>query len=69
MHESGLMNKWIAEQIPTKDKCSDGFANQGVEERKVNVTDMQGIFFVLFMGNVFFFVCGTAVRGNVINTS
>ena len=54
MHESGLMNKWIAEQIPTKDKCSDSFANQGVKERKVNVTDMQGIFFVLFMGNVFF---------------
>ncbi|XP_011865667.1 PREDICTED: glutamate receptor ionotropic, delta-2-like isoform X2 [Vollenhovia emeryi] len=53
MHESGLMNKWISEQIPTKDKCSDSFS-QGVEERKVNVADMQGIFFVLFMGNVFF---------------
>lgn len=53
MHESGLMNKWIAEQIPTKDKCSDGASNQVVDERKVNVSDMQGIFFVLFMGNVF----------------
>lgn len=53
MHESGLMNKWIGEQIPMKDKCSDSTANQGVEERKVNVADMQGIFFVLFMGNVF----------------
>lgn len=49
MHESGLMNKWIAEQIPVKDKCSDSIS-QGVEERKVNVADMQGIFFVLFMG-------------------
>jgi len=54
MHESGLMNKWIAEQIPMKDKCSDSLSNQGVDERKVNVTDMQGIFFVLFMGNMFF---------------
>ncbi|KYN41871.1 Glutamate receptor delta-2 subunit [Trachymyrmex septentrionalis] len=60
MHESGLMNKWIAEQIPTKDKCSDSFANQGVKERKVNVTDMQGIFFVLFMGvtgSIFLLCC------------
>lgn len=68
MHESGLMNKWIAEQIPMKDKCSDSLTNQGVEERKVNVGDMQGIFFVLFMGNVFF-VYGTTVRGSAINTS
>ncbi|KAL0103140.1 hypothetical protein PUN28_017458 [Cardiocondyla obscurior] len=50
MHESGLMNKWITEQIPIKDKCSDSLTNQAVDERKVNVTDMQGIFFVLFMG-------------------
>lgn len=50
MHESGLMNKWIAEQIPMKDKCSESF-NQAVEERKVNVADMQGIFFVLFIGD------------------
>ncbi|XP_018392556.1 PREDICTED: uncharacterized protein LOC108771698 [Cyphomyrmex costatus] len=60
MHESGLMNKWIAEQIPVKDKCSDSFSNQAVEERKVNVTDMQGIFFVLFMGvtgSIFLLCC------------
>ncbi|XP_012536819.1 ionotropic receptor 93a isoform X2 [Monomorium pharaonis] len=50
MHESGLMNKWITEQIPMKDKCSDSLSNQAVTERKVNVADMQGIFFVLFMG-------------------
>lgn len=58
MHESGLMNKWIAEQIPTKDKCSDSITTQVIEERKVNVADMQGIFFVLFMGNIFF-ACST----------
>ncbi|XP_014486779.1 PREDICTED: glutamate receptor ionotropic, delta-2-like [Dinoponera quadriceps] len=60
MHESGLMNKWITEQIPVKDKCSDGSVNQGVDERKVNVSDMQGIFFVLFMGvagSIFLLCC------------
>lgn len=67
MHESGLMNKWISEQIPTKDKCSDSLINQGIEERKVNVMDMQGIFFVLFMGNVFLLRVPPP-RGNVMNT-
>ncbi|XP_032665741.1 LOW QUALITY PROTEIN: ionotropic receptor 93a-like [Odontomachus brunneus] len=60
MHESGLMTKWISEQIPAKDKCSDNTVNQAVEERKVNVSDMQGIFFVLFMGvtgSIFFLCC------------
>ncbi|XP_050459393.1 ionotropic receptor 93a-like [Cataglyphis hispanica] len=60
MHESGLMNKWVTEQIPTKDKCSDISANQGVNGRKVNVADMQGIFFVLFMGvigSIFLLCC------------
>ncbi|XP_026674967.1 ionotropic receptor 93a [Ceratina calcarata] len=51
MHESGLMNKWISERMPIKDKCWDVVgSNQAVNERKVNVADMQGIFFVLFMG-------------------
>lgn len=62
MHESGLMNKWVTEQIPTKDKCSDISANQGVNERKVNVADMQGIFFVLFMGNIYFFLASTQFK-------
>lgn len=60
MHESGLMNKWVTEQIPMKDKCSDILANQAVNERKVNVADMQGIFFVLFMGvagSIFLLCC------------
>ncbi|KAK2575942.1 hypothetical protein KPH14_007304 [Odynerus spinipes] len=53
MHESGLINKWISEKMPTKDKCWVGGApNEVVDKRKVNVADMQGIFFVLFMGIV-----------------
>nr|XP_012146787.1 PREDICTED: probable glutamate receptor isoform X8 [Megachile rotundata] len=51
MQESGLMNKWISEKMPMKDKCWEvPGSNQAVNKRKVNVADMQGIFFVLFMG-------------------
>ncbi|XP_016772034.2 ionotropic receptor 93a isoform X5 [Apis mellifera] len=51
MLESGLMNKWITEKMPMKDKCWEApGSNQMVNKRKVNVTDMQGIFFVLFIG-------------------
>nr|XP_034179469.1 ionotropic receptor 93a-like isoform X2 [Osmia lignaria]XP_034179470.1 ionotropic receptor 93a-like isoform X2 [Osmia lignaria] len=51
MQESGLMNKWISERMPMKDKCWEvPGSNQAVNKRKVNVADMQGIFFVLFMG-------------------
>ncbi|KAF7414094.1 hypothetical protein HZH68_002583 [Vespula germanica] len=50
MYESGLINKWISEKMPTKDKCWVGAnSNEIVDKRKVNVADMQGIFFVLFM--------------------
>lgn len=39
-----------------KDKCWEApGSNQAVNKRKVNVTDMQGIFFVLFIGKVFIF--------------
>ncbi|KAK9295911.1 hypothetical protein QLX08_009886 [Tetragonisca angustula] len=51
MLESGMMNKWISERMPMKDKCWEvSGSNQAVNKRKVNVADMQGIFFVLFMG-------------------
>lgn len=51
MHESGLMHKWFSEKMPMKDKCWEVPGNnQAVNKRKVNVADMQGIFFVLFMG-------------------
>ncbi|XP_050483078.1 ionotropic receptor 93a [Bombus huntii] len=59
MLESGMMNKWITERMPIKDKCWEvPGSNQAVNKRKVNVTDMQGIFFVLFMGIIlaFFFL-------------
>lgn len=53
MYESGLINKWISEKMPTRDRCWVGAnSNEIVDKRKVNVADMQGIFFVLFMGNI-----------------
>ncbi|XP_076651173.1 ionotropic receptor 93a [Halictus rubicundus] len=61
MLESGLMHKWITERMPIRDKCWEiAGNNQVVNERKVNVGDMQGIFFVLFMGvtlSFFFLFC------------
>lgn len=55
MLESGLMHKWITEKMPIKDKCWEiASNNQVVNERKVNVADMQGIFFVLFMGTMIY---------------
>ncbi|XP_076295813.1 ionotropic receptor 93a [Lasioglossum baleicum] len=61
MLESGLMHKWITERMPIRDKCWEMAGNnQVVNERKVNVADMQGIFFVLFMGvtlSFFFLFC------------
>lgn len=40
-----------------KDKCWEApGSNQAVNKRKVNVADMQGIFFVLFIGKIFIFL-------------
>lgn len=52
MHESGLIEKWMLERMPLKDQCWEGPGNnQEVENHKVNMGDMQGIFFVLAIGN------------------
>jgi ionotropic glutamate receptor len=51
MHESGLIMKWISDRIPTKDKCWEAMKiNQEATTYKVNMGDMQGIFFVLAIG-------------------
>ncbi|XP_011297147.1 uncharacterized protein Ir93a [Fopius arisanus] len=53
MHESGLMDKWIANRFPTRDSCSDSLMG-GFEaaNHKVDLKDMQGIFFVLILGYI-----------------
>lgn len=51
MHESGLIDKWILERMPLKDECwESGGNNQEADNHKVNMGDMQGIFFVLAIG-------------------
>ena len=54
MHESGLIGKWTSDRMPTKDQCWEGFGtNNHVNNHKVDVWDMQGIFFVLFIGKFY----------------
>ncbi|XP_043276414.1 ionotropic receptor 93a isoform X4 [Venturia canescens] len=51
MKESGLIDKWIKDRMPMKDECWEGSSlNNQVNNHKVDVWDMQGIFFVLFLG-------------------
>ncbi|THK33261.1 ionotropic receptor 93a [Diachasma alloeum] len=60
MHESGLMDKWIANRFPTQDSCSDSLMG-GFEaaNHKVDLEDMQGIFFILILG----YIMGTVILG------
>lgn len=54
MQEAGLLNKWIANWMPMKDQCwGAGAINRAADNHKVNLHDMQGIFFVLIFGNFF----------------
>lgn len=51
MHESGLMNKWLTDKMPMKDKCWESMKmSQEATNHKVSMGDMQGIFFVLAIG-------------------
>nr|ARN17849.1 ionotropic receptor 3 [Cephus cinctus] len=51
MHETGLIHKWTTDWMPVKDKCWGGPGiNQEANNHKVNMSDMQGIFFVLIIG-------------------
>ncbi|XP_058800210.1 ionotropic receptor 93a [Phymastichus coffea] len=50
MHEAGLISKWSLDVLPLKDKCFVNKASQEVTNHKVDMGDMQGIFFVLAIG-------------------
>lgn len=50
LHQNGLIDKWLKQYMPKKDKC---FKVRNVAEANnhtVNMDDMQGSFFVLFFG-------------------
>ncbi|XP_075222423.1 ionotropic receptor 93a isoform X2 [Lycorma delicatula] len=50
MHRVGLINKWLQDYLPKKDRCSASIALNEVTNHKVNLNDMQGSFFVLLLG-------------------
>jgi len=53
MHKVGLINKWLTDTLPKKDKCWSSTQFE-VINHKVNLDDMQGSFIVLLMGEFFY---------------
>ena len=51
MQVAGLIQKWKQDYWPKKDKCSSTAYGGSGETRTVSLTDMQGSFFILGMGN------------------
>nr|QEE82793.1 ionotropic receptor 93a [Conogethes pinicolalis] len=51
MHKAGLISKWLYAYLPKRDRCwKTGTVAQEVNNHTVNLQDMQGSFFVLFLG-------------------
>ncbi|XP_052741010.1 ionotropic receptor 93a isoform X2 [Bicyclus anynana] len=51
MHKAGLITKWLSSYFPKRDRCwKTSAVAQEVNNHTVNLSDMQGSFFVLFLG-------------------
>ncbi|KAK6635692.1 hypothetical protein RUM44_000946 [Polyplax serrata] len=50
LHRVGLTYKWLQDYLPKKDKCWSTSRLNEVTSHTVNMRDMQGSFFVLFLG-------------------
>ncbi|KAL0269534.1 UNVERIFIED_CONTAM: hypothetical protein PYX00_007235 [Menopon gallinae] len=50
IHRVGLIYKWLEDYLPKKDKCWSTNRMSEVTSHTVNMSDMQGSFFVLFLG-------------------
>nr|XP_018916090.1 PREDICTED: glutamate receptor ionotropic, delta-1 [Bemisia tabaci] len=50
MHQMGLIHKWITDALPKKDRCWSKSVVNEVTKHSVNLDDMQGCFFLLFLG-------------------
>ncbi|XP_072932886.1 ionotropic receptor 93a [Epargyreus clarus] len=51
MHKAGLISKWLSAYLPKRDQCwKTSSVSQEVNNHTVNLRDMQGSFFVLFLG-------------------
>ncbi|XP_059057543.1 ionotropic receptor 93a [Achroia grisella] len=58
MQKAGLITKWLSAYLPKRDRCwKTSSVAQEVNNHTVNLSDMQGSFFVLFLG----FFSGSAV--------
>lgn len=58
LHQMGLIEKWMKEYLPPKDRCSKQSSVIEVINHTVNMDDMQGCFLVLafgFLAGFFFF--------------
>lgn len=53
MQQVGLIDKWLRDYLPKKDRCSVGSSVLEANNHSVNLGDMQGSFFVLFFGKGF----------------
>ena len=54
IHRVGLIYKWLDDYLPKKDKCWSSTRLNEVTSHTVNMRDMQGSFFVLFLGMTIF---------------
>ncbi|XP_076250648.1 ionotropic receptor 93a isoform X2 [Rhynchophorus ferrugineus] len=50
LHQVGLIQKWLEDYLPKRDKCWKKKRSIEVNNHTVNLDDMQGSFFVLFLG-------------------
>lgn len=50
MLQMGFIQKWLAEYLPKKDRCSSKASSIEIENHTVNLADMQGCFLVLIAG-------------------
>lgn len=57
----GLIQKWLTEYLPKRDKCWKNRQTDAANHT-VNMDDMQGSFFVLFLGMVDLFISSFIFR-------
>lgn len=50
LQQMGFVQKWLAEYLPSRDRCWTGGKLVEIENHTVNLNDMQGCFLVLLVG-------------------
>uniref|UniRef100_A0A182NSU9 Ionotropic glutamate receptor C-terminal domain-containing protein n=1 Tax=Anopheles dirus TaxID=7168 RepID=A0A182NSU9_9DIPT len=64
MHQFGFIERWVAQYLPAKDKCSGSGRVMDVQNHTVNSSDMAGSYWILLLGflaGFTVFVCEFAV--------